>query len=293
MTRKRIITIGLQLASTDIEHAIFRSKTSLLDWDIIVFKPDVGDFLEYADTFQGKPSLGADGSFKIKEDCEHWRRELKQAVETGKTVIVYLSHLQEFYVDTGQRTYSGTGRNRKTISHVDLYNNYNTIPASLSPVTASGKSMKLVARIAEMLTPYWAEFESVSQYEVILTDTKIPSCLVTKSADKAVGAIYRSKTSAGSLLLLPDINFMPDSFVTKKGGNWTSAALAFAGKFISSIVSLDKALQNTSEVTPQPNWADDGRFKMGTEDDLQAQLLEAERQVENACPGSTTVRQNW
>ncbi|MDY0282079.1 MAG: hypothetical protein RBR35_16125 [Salinivirgaceae bacterium] len=57
--------------------------------------------------FQGKLSLSDSNSFRLKESCEHWRREIRQAYETGKTVIVFLTTLEEVYVDTGQRSYSG------------------------------------------------------------------------------------------------------------------------------------------------------------------------------------------
>ncbi len=98
MSDKRILTIGLELASTDIQYAIFQSKMSLLDWDIVLFKPQIGDFTSYGEHFQGKPSLKRPRLFQLKECCEHWRREIKQAVETGKTIIVFLPSLEEVYV---------------------------------------------------------------------------------------------------------------------------------------------------------------------------------------------------
>lgn len=284
MNRKRILTIGLGLASADAQYASFRSKTSLLDWDVVLFKPQISEFISYRDYFQGKPSLNESASFQLKECCEHWRREVKQAVETGKTVIVFLPSLEEVYVDTGQRSYSGTGRNQKTTHHVAEYNNYHAIPAALSPVTATGSAMKLSVRGAELIAPYWAEFESDSKYQVILTDPKVPACIVTRTGDKAVGALYRSKASAGTLLLLPDINFYPDSFLKEKGDEqtWTAAAEKFAGRMISTVVALDHALRSGAEVTPEPAWATDPEFALGTESALRAELLEAERQVEEA-----------
>lgn len=284
MSKKRILTIGLELASSDAEHASFQSKTSLLDWDIVLFKPELGDFYEYADYFQGKPSLSDSSSFQLKECCEHWRREIKQAVETGKTVIVYLSELEEVFVDTGQRSYSGTGRNQKTTRHVTEYNNYHAIPAALSPVTATGNTMKLSARGAEVLAPYWSEFESVSQYKVQLTEAKVPACIVTRTGDKPVGALYRSKSSAGTLLLLPDIDFYPDKFLKEHEGktSWTSAAGQFAARMLVAVVALDKALRSAGEVTPEPPWAAEPEFALGTESALRIQLLEAEREVEKA-----------
>jgi hypothetical protein len=284
MSTRRILTIGLELASPDSQYARFDSKMSLLDWDIVLFKPLISDYNGYGDFYQGKRSLSDSLSFLLKECCEHWRREIKQAVEAGKTVLVYLPALDEVFVDTGERSYSGTGRNRSTTRHVASYNNYQAIPVELTPVTATGSSMKLTVKGAEVLAPYWAEFENISTYHVILTNTKVPACVVTRTGDKAVGAIYRSKTSAGSLLLLPDIEFYADSFVKAKDKkrSWTPVASQFAGRMIAAIVALDKALRTAGEVTPEPAWATDHKFSLPAESVLRADLLEAERDVELA-----------
>lgn len=284
MSARRILTIGLELASSDTQYASFQSKMSLLDWDIILFKPQILEFSGYGDFYQGKRSLSDSLSFQLKECCEHWRREIKQAVETGKTVIIYLPSLDEVFVDTGQRSYSGTGRNQRTTRHIAEYNNYQAIPAELSPVTATGSSMKLSAKGSEVLAPYWAEFESSSKYSVILTSPKVPACVVTRTGDKAVGAIYRSKASAGSMLLLPDIEFYAESFFKTKGDKqtWTPAAIQFAGRMVSTLVSLDKALRVTGEVTPEPAWASVPLFSLSTETALRIQLLQVERDVEEA-----------
>lgn len=284
MSARRILTIGLELASSDTQYASFQSKMSLLDWDIILFKPQILEFSGYGDFYQGKRSLSDSLSFQLKECCEHWRREIKQAVETGKTVIIYLPSLDEVFVDTGQRSYSGTGRNQRTTRHVAEYNNYQAIPAELSPVTATGNSMKLSAKGSEVLAPYWVEFENSSKYSVILTSPKVPACVITRTGDKAVGAIYRSKASAGSMLLLPDIEFYAESFFKTKGDKktWTPAAIQFAGRMVSTLVSLDKALRVTGEVTPEPAWASVPLFSLSTETALRIQLLQVERDVEEA-----------
>jgi hypothetical protein len=110
---KNILTVGFELASDGAQYEEFRSKVSLLDWDIVLFRPLISEFYSY-DTYQGKPSLDDTSSFQLKECCEHWRREIKQAIDAGKTVLVFLPPVQEVYIDTGQRQYSGTGRNQKT-----------------------------------------------------------------------------------------------------------------------------------------------------------------------------------
>lgn len=285
MSERKILTVGFELASSDAKYASFSSRTSLLDWDIILFKPTVEDFISaYEDPYQGKPCLNDTSSFQLKECCAHWRREIKQAYDAGKTVIVFLPALRGVYVDSGQRSYSGTGRSQRTTRHVEPYDNYHAIPAALAPLTTSGSSMKLVPKGAELLATYWSEFESLSTYEVVLSDPTVPVCIVTKTGDRPVGAIYRSKASRGTILLLPDVNFYADSFLKKKGDSqhWTPAAKSFAGRMVASIAALDKALRATSEVTPEPAWASQPPFALGPEADLRMQLLDAEKEVEKA-----------
>lgn len=285
MADRKILTVGLELASTDTTHESFRSKISLLDWDVVLFKPQISEFLHnYYETYQGKPCFNDTASFEAKECCEHWRREIKQAVEAGKSVLVFLPSLYEAYVDTGERTYSGTGRNQKATRHVSLLTNYHAIPATVVPVVASGSSMKLASKGAEILAPYWSEFGAKSTYQVVLTAAEVPACILTRTGDKPVGAIYRSKASSGTLLLLPDIDFYPKGFLRTKGDSevWTAAATQFASSFVAAVVALNKALRASSEVTPEPVWAASDLFVLEPETHLKAQLLEAERQVEEA-----------
>jgi hypothetical protein len=108
---KSLTHSGFGIAHRDAAEEEFESRASLLDWDLVLFKPVIGEFIShYGDSYQGKPSLDDSASFRLKECCEHWRREIKEAVDSGKTVIVFLPSIREVYIDTGKRTYSGTGR---------------------------------------------------------------------------------------------------------------------------------------------------------------------------------------
>jgi len=291
---KKILTIGLELASENAVRVEFDSKVSLLDWDIILFKPDISDGIYGAEDFQGKPSLGESASFKLKENCEHWRREIKQAVESGKNVFVFLASLHEVYIDTGERSYSGTGRNRSTTRIVEIYNNYATIPENLKPVNANGKAMKLINLGAEVLAPYWDAFAERSSY-CVLINSEIPGiCLTTKNGDKTVGAIARSKRSNGALILLPDIEFYADGFLKDDENQemqWTLEAERFAAQFLSSIANLDKALKSTTEVTPEPLWTSDSIYLLESERALRLELLEAEQRVEEAQRAKEAVQE--
>jgi hypothetical protein len=278
MAKKKILTIGFEIYSEDVEYCEFRSDQSLLDWDIILFKPRIDDFTGYAETFHGKACLSDDRSFQLKEQTEHWRREIKTAFDNGKVVIVYLSDLNEVSIATGEERVSGTGRNQKVTRIVTDYDNYRSIPADLLPVKTKGKEIKLTAKNSEAIATYWQEFSSYSTYKVILGGDVSP-CLVTKHGDKPVGAIFRSKHSSGSLVLVPDIDFYPPEFFDDEK-NWNSEAETFAAMLIKSVVSLDKTLSRSGETTPEPEWAKHEEFKLKDEKKATEKLLQVESKLE-------------
>jgi hypothetical protein len=140
--------------------------------------------------------------------------------------------------------------------------------------------MKLAPKSVDVLGPYWSEFSARSTFQVVLAAPDVPACILTRTGDKTVGALYRSKTSPGTLLLLPDIDFYANNFL--KGHTWTAAAKQFAGAFVASVVALDKALRSTSEITPEPAWAGAKRYTLQSEVKLRVELLAAERSVERA-----------
>lgn len=286
MSKKKIISIGFDLASDEAKFSEFSSDISLLDWDIIFFKPNIGAFLDYSNMYQGKASLSDYSSFRLKERVEHWRREIKDAVENGKLVIIYLSDLTEVYIDTGRREHSGTGRNRATTRIVDTFDNYKCIPAALTVTNRKGSEMKLASKGAEILSSYWQEFEDASNYRVILEGKDIPVSITTKTGDKPVGAMYRSKSSSGAMLLLPDIDFYPSEFfeeVDIEEGveeHWTDKAVSFSSRLIKEAVSIDKSLKTEGENTPEPQWATSSKYSLNKEKEFKSNLLTIETKLE-------------
>ncbi|ARU87845.1 hypothetical protein [Pseudomonas sp. M30-35] len=285
MAKKNILTIGFSVAEEDVEFSDFDSDMSLLDWDIILFKPDINDYIRRCvDTFEGRPCLSDDDSFKLKSQSEHWRREIKSAMDNGKLVIVFLSELTKLNIATGEKRFSGTGRNQQVTRIVTSYDNYHSIPLSLKPLIAKGKEIKLSAKNSEIISSYWSEFSAVSSYKVIL-DGECEPCLVTKHGDKVVGTIVRSKNSNGALVCLPDIEFYPDSFFVgeedeENEGEFTEEAKQFSSKFIKYIVSLSKTLNSQGELTPEPDWAKSYNFKLELEKSEAQKLLKIEQKLE-------------
>lgn len=87
------------------------------------------------------------------------------------------------------------------------------------------------------------------------------------------------------MLCLPDIDFYPASFFvgeedeTNEGG-WTPEAKQFAARMIKAIISIDKSLRSSSELTPEPDWAKDTKYRLSQEKLASQKLLKIEQDLE-------------
>ena len=88
----------------------------------------------------GKPSLTDGNSFALKECCEHWRREIHEAIEAGKTVIAYLPDLQQVFVDSGQRTTLEPGEIKGRLGMSKNTTTTDRYPIPSKPVIATGSA---------------------------------------------------------------------------------------------------------------------------------------------------------
>lgn len=281
---KSIVSVGFEIPAGDATYASFESRVSLLDWDIVLFRPDIGSFIDFRSSFQGKPSLDEHSSFRLKELCEHWRREIKQAIEAGKTVFIFLSELQEVYIDTGKREYSGTGRNQKTTTIVGLYSNYKSIPIELLPIKSKGSGIKLAPNGSEIISQYWSEFSNISEYEIVISSESIKPILITKSGGKNVAALVRSEISTGAMVLLPNIDFENEEFFEEKNSEIIISLIGerFSVKIISSIVALDKVIQSSEDASPEPTWVKNNDFLLNSEKTLTSELNKAQERLKRA-----------
>ena len=256
----------------------FDSDLSLLDADVVVFKPDMSDMYGYYyEHYQGKPSLSEDASFELKERLDHWRRELSTALASGKTVFVFLSDLQEVFVDSGQRQYSGTGRNARVTRLVNPCNNYACLTSDLSFTSCTGKAMRLADQ-ADILTGYWRLFGDRSTYKVTLDGKVSKPLVVSKDGSRVLGAIMQSKDMPGTVIFLPDTDFDDEELVEEESGepHWTKKALSLGSQFVNCILEIDRVMMSQREVTPIPDWAKARELDLPKERELRTELLKTE-----------------
>lgn len=273
MAKRKILSLNFQFPGYEDECIWFRSDRSLLDADLIVVEPSIIENYYSSRSYQGKPVLNEADSFKVVEDIAHWRSELQIALDEGKTVFVFLTREESFFVYTGAQNYSGTGKNRITTNHVCLVENYSMLPTSIGQVVSrSGREIKVASDLGP-LSNYWNNFANLSAYEVYLEGEIANPLLVTKTGSKAVGAIVPA--GKGNLVLLPPLDYEIEKFVEGYDEEsddelWTQEGITFGKKLVSSLVSVDKALLESRESTPPPDWTQDPAYKLESEQTLEA-----------------------
>jgi hypothetical protein len=283
VSEKRIVSIGCEIPGGFSEYFSIDSDQSLLDWDIILFNPTIHSFVQHTiETYQGKPSLHESSSFQLRERIEHWKREIRDAAQIGKTVIIFLPELSEVYIDTGERRYSGTGRNRQTTTIVAGCNNYQCLPFELEPISSKGTAMRL-AKGSEVLSSYWSEFSEWSSYKVRIEGKVSKPLIVTTTGDKTVGAMIKMEDSTGTLLLLPYLNLDAEEFYkeTKDGEcEWNKKGQQFGHRLLTAIIEIDRSLRQSRAVTPTPEWAQAAEFILPKELKLRQEVLKIDEKIE-------------
>jgi hypothetical protein len=290
---KRIVFVGgIAVTSDGITNLRFRSEDSLLDGDIIVFSIDIASY--YSNEFyQGMRCLDDDESFRLRNDCKHWRSELNAALTDGKTIITFVNNSPQVSVATGEKRYSGTGRNTRTTRIVVPFDPYHVIPCGFGTVIRrSGERIKMAGDLG-ILATYWHEFGNHTTYQGYIEDFTGTPILETQTGSKVVGGILRKPEWKGTLIFIPipdlpsvvdlRVKEFQDKAKKRPSQNAGSAAKrietyrvkaerSVVMQFISAIVGIDKAARDATESTPPPAWSQEGRFTLTGEENLQASM---------------------
>ena len=302
-----IFTIGCEIPGGFGEYIEFNSKTSLLDADFVLFSPTLGlsRWSDYTEFYKGKPRLSDYSSFRLQEMITHWRNELRDFLNTGKSVFMIMSDHEEVYVRTGKKEYSGSGRNRTTTNIVLPLSNYNLLPFSASVVESKGTSMRLHPH-GDLLRQYWQQFGDESKYRVHIDKSDaLGPLVVTRHGGRLVGAIFRSK-GGGALVALPWMNLYREEFISDADGEeededenedyeekwtWTPKAIGWGKKYLKTLESLDKAIRSQRETTPVPQWARDDKFRTNRETALSEELTQIQTKISDLEKKREKVRE--
>jgi hypothetical protein len=70
---KSIVSVEFEIPGHSEKYLEFSSDQSLLDFEIIIFQPDISDYVSWSEQYQGKASLNEDQSFRLRACFENAR----------------------------------------------------------------------------------------------------------------------------------------------------------------------------------------------------------------------------
>ncbi len=278
---KRLSNIGFDIPSNGDNYIKIDSTSSLSETDIAVFSPNFGEasystfegdtWNSRSGEYEGKKLYNKISSAKINDHTKHWKTEIVHFLENGGTLFIILSKKEEFYIYTGTKDISGTGRNQKTTNHVTPYTNYNYLPLSeISFYSSSGKSVfpndSSVIDLHKNLKDYFS-FETYIKADKITNAT-----FTTKNKDRILGASIKIKK--GFVIFIPNINFDVPKFTkydskTDKS-SWTAEAIKTGKILINCLVEIDKAIRKIEDKTPKPIWLKEQQYILKSADKTEA-----------------------
>jgi hypothetical protein len=281
----------MKIPSARVDYVPFNSDRSLMDADIIVFRPDISDTCGFtSETHEGKPSLSDDASFRLKDRIRHWKRELDDALASGKTIFFILAEKKEVVVASGQVDFSGTGRSARRTRYVLPCNNFECLP-QLGYTSCSGEAMRLSEK-ADIIADYWRIFGDLSNYKAKIDGKVSARLIVSKDGTQTLGAMVRWKDISGTQFILPNIDFDNDRMIALKKGayEWTKEAVALGNQMVSAFEKIDADIRSNREVTPMPDWVSAKEFELAAESKLREELLGVEASMQKLTEKRTQIQ---
>jgi hypothetical protein len=257
----------------------FAGDTSVFDYDVVIWDP-IGSFSEYVGEFpkrfQNLPSLPDSQSIQILSDTKRRRAEFTEFVNSGRTLLIPVSPPLECYIHLGKKTYSGTGKNRVTTRHVEIFDLLAAVPSTdFNFSRASGDRIEYVGDgpIIRVLRKY----KNIVGYNAVIKAPHGSVIARVAGTDRVVGAIQRSERG-GHLILLPSVGLkagLTDDEVLNDESPWLKIAPEFHADLREAIEQL-----HGHRTAARPPWV--GRFATQEQQELRTQVLDQQARVEAA-----------
>jgi len=286
---KEVKGIGFSLPTENDDYIALDSFSSLADTDIAIFAPDFrnASYSSYetgsysGSEYEGKKLYNKESSVSIKEHSKHWKKELLHFVERGGTLFVVLCKKMDFFIYTGTKDISGTGRNQKTTHHVSPFSNYEYLPfGKVEYHVATGKT---VVPQSDLVADIYKHFNELFSFEVYLkSEALTKGIFTTKNNDRILGAAIKIKE--GNLVFLPAFDFNDNKYskYNKKKDEeyWTDEAIKQGKIFINCLVAIDKSLKGETQKTPKPNWLDAQQFELEESTATKREINKIKKEIE-------------
>jgi len=272
----------------DAAQASFGSTHSLYDYDLVLWDPrrSLQPYLKRdwgAGSWNGLTLLSEEQSPRLRRDLARRTNDFDEFIKLGRTFVVFLPGDLRVYIDSGERTHSGTGRNRQTTNIVKLLNIMDALPTRPARAATLGDAMQpahsLIGPLYRQTADYWC-------YASVFDEAEDLRPLLRVSGTTKLAAAHTDH-EGGTIILLPILltgtpdeddededdyeHDEEDQSEDAKAGDPTAAPAEAAADASSNDEldpeTVDKMLLEwlirftSSEEVVWPDWADEYRFK--------------------------------
>lgn len=268
----RLLFLDSELHSRGATKASFQGDISVFDFDAVIWDPEetFRRYTETASQYQGLPSPSENRSVQMRADSTRRRQEFLEFLEAGRSMVVFVRPPLTCYLDTGKRSYSGTGRNRVTTTHVAEFDLWSALPVdSIAPERASGSRIEVLGDgpISELFKKY----KDFLTYSAVLKQAPGSAIARVAGTDRIVGSVQPTK-GGGWLVLAPAMDFWirseDEDVLSAEAGN-------FQDDLIGALLEL-----NAGAVTSRPAWA--AEYATAAQRKLQEAVVSQQKKVERA-----------
>ena len=260
-----------------IEDALevkFGSTVSCYDFDVVMW--DIEGTFEYYNRIckkeQGLPTLDDGQTRQFLEAVQRRHDEFKEILKLGRALVIFPGRKHEILHFTGERTYSGTGRNRVETRSVAPISFHRALPFELEVSPGAGVEIEALPGPLQSL---WRETQGYWVYRGVLKKHPGSPAFKISQTNNTVGAYVRRK-DGGLLAILPEPYWDPNA--DEEEGNEDSGPSAPEEEHSSTPEQLYAWLcsQMRAETEDAPGWVTDFSFPEVRALDVQLSTLQGE-----------------
>lgn len=251
MKKKNILGLNTEFDSLKYEgfqENRFSSSISLLDYDAVVI--DVGFLADtYHDdgTFENKTLLSEYSSHQILEDFSIIKDQIIELLKQGRQLFLLMGKNENCCIYTGEKQYSGTGKNARRTSIVRELDMYSFLPVSIKATHVYGNELSICGN-----SPYRDFLKQTTdccQYASYFSvrEKHTPLAYIAGTGKIAAAVI---PYEAGKIICLPQPYYKDDytkvEYWRKNGTHYLDA-----------LFELNERLSISNEEIDFPIWAND------------------------------------
>jgi hypothetical protein len=280
-------------------RAAFSGDLSVFDYDITIWDPAVSfEFYvkhpsrslteSYQMHYRGLPRLSEYASVQIQADTVRRREEFAEFLAMGRNLIVIARPPQKCNVDTGKREYSGTGRNQKTTTILELFDLLSAIPGEDCDLIKSG-GQRVTIEGDGPLSRLLKNYKDSIRYTAAISKPVGSIIARVPGANRAISSMQHV-APGGYLVLLPTFDFVatPDREPDEADGDdenqghedqdgeyWLPEARSFQYDLVNAIEQLAG-----TEGRSWPAWAN--RYLTSAQRQLRLEVIKQQKRIETA-----------